>query len=298
MSNGTLARLLAAATIAAAVLLAFSCGDDDQEPRDDGGADDAAVDVQDEGGGADGDADADGDAGEDCDFAAPATLPEMRLRTLNVTAPDAMRNAILRGIINGAMDNESFIWLVRFTGVGTGTITLRTGSGGKVEGTDCTYRFLEPDYPAREMTCTESGLHFALSGEPIAQIGVPLWATGDSFPDPPLLTLPLRELDLSGDFSADHNYVGSYDDTTEEWTDGGLLVGKMTVEETKTVVIEDMTMTLCGLISGDTGVSSDWTDDCSRDPSTWDHPPDTTVGDEPAYNMSGTFAASPVHILD
>jgi hypothetical protein len=61
-------------------------------------------------------------------------------------------------------------------------------------------------------------------------------------------------------------------------------------------VIEDLGMTLCGLVANAQGVPADPSDDCQGDPTTWRYPPDTTVGTEPAYNMSAAIAASPVCI--
>ena len=282
MTNKTIWMVLLAGVALLVMLPGVSCGGDDGDPTDIG-ADDARDVV---------------DTGELCPPAANPAIPETRLRTLNVTAPEAMRNRVLQSLINTSMENEDFLWLVRFTGVGTGTITMRTGSGGKVAGTACTYRFLEPTYPAREMTMAESGLDFALSGDPIAQLDVPLWSEGTAYPEDPMLVMPLRELEINGTFSSNHLYVGSYDAVSELWTDGGDLSGKMTVADTRLVVIPDLGMTLCGLLSGDTGVASDPSDDCTRDPSTWAHAPDTDVGGLPAYAMAATFAASPVHIQD
>ena len=45
-------------------------------------------------------------------------------------------------------------------------------------------------------------------------------------------------------------------------------------------------------ISGQMGVSGDPSDDCSGDPTSWERPPDTTVGTDPAWWVNGTFAAS------
>ena len=287
MSNKYL-WLVAALVATLMVLPGISCGDDDDtNPTDDGGAD-----IRDDSGG--------GDTGENCTSPTfPSGTVEMRLRRLSVTSPPAMDNVVLQQLITDSMDRELFIWLLRFTGVGSGELTLQTGSGEKVPSTTCTYRYLAPTYPPDEMTMTESGSAFELSGTAIPQLDVPMWSEGTAFPDPPLLTLPLRELDISGTFSADHLTIGTYDAVAEEWTDGGLLVGKITVNDAKATVIEDLDMTLCGLIANESNAAGP-SDDCTGDPTTWTNPPDTTVvtgtGTEPAYNLTGTISASAVYV--
>jgi len=211
-------------------------------------------------------------------------------------------NVVLQGLIDTSMDHEDFIWLLTFTDIGSGTLTLTTGSGVKVADTTCTYQFLDsldPDYPADSMTMSETGLDFDLSGAPIAELRVPMWSAGTAFPAAPLLVLPLRELDISGTFDAGHMRIGAYDPDSGSGADGGHLVGKVTVADANATVIDLLGETLCGLISGNTGVSGDPSDDCQGDPSTWAPPirrPDTTVGTEPAYNMTGDISAIAVHI--
>jgi hypothetical protein len=277
--------LMAALLGTVMVLPGISCGDDDNTTPDDGGHD------------------ARDDAGADTSEHCPPTaiaggISEMRLRQLNITSPTTMVNVVLQGLITDSLERELFVWLLRFDGLESGTVHLETGSGQKVPGTTCTYEFLRSAFPPDSMTMTETGLDFELSGPPIARLDVPMWSEGTAYPDPPLLTLPLRELDISGTFSADHLFVGSYDAVGDLWTDGGLLQGKITVDDAKATVIDLLGMTLCGLISEARGVASDPTDDCQGDPTTWPNAPDTTVDGQPAYNLSGTIAASPVYIND
>jgi hypothetical protein len=278
--------LLVAAAAMLTMLPGISCGDDnDNNPTDDGG-----VDTRDDSG---------GDTAEQCPPTSfPAGTSEMRLRHLKLTAPTAMATSpILQQLVDNSMDAEDFIWLLTFDGIGSGTISLRTGSGAKVAGTTCTYGFLDdPEFLPDSMTMSETGLEFVLSGDPIAALNVPMWSEGTAYPDPPLLTLPLRELDISGTFNADHLGFGSYSDSSGLWTDGGLLVGKVTAADAQATVIDLLGMTLCGLVSGSTGVAGNPADDCQGDPTTWPRPPDAMVGTDPAYNMSGTISATAVHV--
>ncbi|MBN1773837.1 MAG: hypothetical protein JXB32_21430 [Deltaproteobacteria bacterium] len=291
MNNRTI-WMLAALLAALAVVPGISCGDDDDDidvTTDDAGTDDT------------------GDTTETTTGNCPETpdpaVPELRLRTLTILSPTAMRNAVLQQLIFDSMENEDFLWLIRFTGKGTGTMTLRTGSGQEVAGRACTYSYLPAPYAPGEMQMTETGLSFALLGDPIAQIDVPMWSEGTAYPDPPLLTLPLRNLDIGGTFSADYLYIGSYNEGTDEWTEAGTLSGAVTAADAQATIIEDLGMTMCGLLSGSTGAPSNPADDCDGgppgwDPTSWLRPPDTEVGGEPAYSMTATFAASAVYIQD
>jgi len=288
MNNKTI-WILMALLAALAVVPGVSCGDDDDDiTTDDAGGDDG---------------DTSESTGEQCPPAPNPAVPEMRLRTLTILTPAAMTNAVLQQLITDSMDNEDFIWLIRLTGVGTGTMTLRTGSGQKVAGRTCTYSYLPAPYAPGEMQMTETGLNFALLGDPIAQLDVPMWSEGTAYPAAPLLTLPLRNLDIGGTFSEDYLYIGSYDDVAEEWTEAGTLSGAVTAEDAQNTVIEDLGMTMCGLLSGSTGAPANPADDCEGgpaawDPTSWPRPPDTTVDGAPAYSMTATFAASAVHIQD
>lgn len=77
--------------------------------------------------------------------------------------------------------------------------------------------------------------------------------------------------------------------------DGGRLTGKIAVADAMDVPIEDLGLTLCGLLSGDTGRPGDPTDDCTS-PHPWPLEPDATVGSDPAYSLAATFAAMAVGI--
>jgi hypothetical protein len=277
--------LLVAAAAMLAMLPGISCGDDDDvTPHDDGG-----VDVSDDSGG--------GDTAEQCPPTSfPSGTTEMRLTHLQITLPTALSSGLLQELVRTSMDNEDFIWLLTFEGIGSGSLTLTTGSGAKVAGTTCTYTLLAPDYPPDSMTMSETGLDFALSGTAIPVLNVPMWSEGTAYPEPPLLTLPLRELDISGTFNSTHTAIGAYDPDLGTGADGGVLVGKVAAVDAQATVISDLGITLCGLLSGETGVAGDPSDDCSGDPTTWDHPPDAMAGTLPAYNMSGTISAIAAHV--
>ncbi len=292
MNNKTI-WMLTALLAALAVVPGISCGDDDDDiTTDDAGTDDG---------------DTTESTGEQCPPAADPAVPEMRLRTLTILSPAAMTNAVLQQLITDSMDQEDFIWLIRFTGKGTGTMTLRTGSGQKVPGRTCTYSYLPSPYAPGEMQMTETGLDFALSGDPIDRLDVPMWSEGTAYPDAPLLALPLRNLDIGGTFSSDYLYIGSYDEVAEAWTEAGTLTGAVTAADAQATVIEDLGMTMCGLLSGMTGAPANPADDCEGGPPDWDpaswsslggRSPDTEVDGQPAYAMSATFAASALHIQD
>ncbi|MBN1769681.1 MAG: hypothetical protein JXB32_00350 [Deltaproteobacteria bacterium] len=225
----------------------------------------------------------------------PDGIAELRLRSLTIASPVALTNAVLQQLIADSLERNLFVWLLRLEGLGSGDAMLETGAGQLVPGASCTYRTLEPDYPPATAALVQTGMDFEFAGPPIARLDVPMWTEGTAYPDPPMLVLPLRELEVSGTLSADRLQIGSWNPVSEEWTDGGSLEAKITAADADATVIEALGMTLCGLLSGATGAPGDPADDCEGDPAAWPRPPDTTVGAAPAYAMTATFAASAVY---
>jgi hypothetical protein len=295
----------------AGALLAGGCSDDDsggnettdardEAPGADADGDAADGDAPEDAPGADADGDAD-DAGEDdgrepCPRTPDPPLSETRMRHIVMTAPTAMTSALFEGLLNDLLEAESFVWLTRIEGFGTGTLSATSGSGHKVEGEACAYTFFEEEWPPAEVLLTETGLDFELAGDPIPRVDVALWARGTTYPEPVLTVLPLRELRIQGTFSADHLWIGSWDPDSETWTDGGSLSAKITVADAMETPIISLGITLCGLLSGDTGDPRTLDDDCTR-PRPWTNEPDTTVDGEEAYSMAGTYAGSTIDIV-
>jgi len=72
----------------------------------------------------------------------------------------------------------------------------------------------------------------------------------------------------------------------------------ITVEDAKNVVIQEMGLTLCGLLSGDKGTdTSNPSDDCAKPISQWPQQPDGEVNGQPAFRMSACFSATSAVII-
>jgi hypothetical protein len=246
----------------------------------------------------------DGDAADGTEEVAPRTCPSTpdlplvtyRMRHLTMTAPLAMTNAVVNGLLNNLLDGESFVWLMQFADIGSGRPTVTTGSGHKVPDTECDYALLAEEYPPAVFEVTETGLDYVLSGPPVPLIQVALWASGTTWPGPPLTVLPLRELVIHGTFAAGHLAVGSCDEGTGECVDGASMAAKITVADARITPMPSLGVTLCGLISGDTQAPGDLTDDCTS-PRPWTHEPDTMVGAEEAWVLTDDYAATAVNLV-
>ena len=281
----------------AAALATGGCPDDDPtaDSSADADAETAGETVTEDGA----ETDAADDAGDSTAGPCPA-IPDpsevvIRMERLNMTAPAAMAGAIFTGLMNDLLAAESFVWLTRFTGLGTGTLAVTTGSGHKVPERDCTYAYLATEYPPADTSMTESGLDFAMAGAPIPVARVALWARGTTWPREPLTVLPLRELTIHGRFMPGRLAIGSCDEVEGTCVDAGALDAKVTVSDAIATPIPTLGITLCGLISGDVGTPADMTDDCTS-PRPWDDEPDTTVDGEEAWILTGTFSGSAVNV--
>jgi hypothetical protein len=265
--------------------LALGCGES-------GGSNDAGTD------------DAGTDAPAGCRQDPDPVNPHYRMTLLDLTAPERLNNDSLEtGVIREALAQETFLWLIRFSGVddGTtdtdGTFNFETGAGlvEDVDHNGCYPLWNDASYPNQTGTLDIAGDDFSwpATATPF-DIDVPIFDWDyTTF----LLELPLKEVRITdGSFSPDRTTIGSGSGTS--WTCGASITGKITVADARTVEIADLTQTLCGLLSGDVGDPSDMSDDCASDPTTWPEAPDTDFGGEPAYSMAGCFAAEQVIVID
>jgi hypothetical protein len=111
-----------------------------------------------------------------------------------------------------------------------------------------------------------------------------------------MLELPLKQVIVaSGTFSADRRTMGSPISCAEG---GGVLQGMITVDDAKGVVIEEMGLSLCGLLSGDRGSDMNSADDdCLRPIAEWSEQPDQELEGQPAFSMQACFSAEAVTIV-
>ncbi len=267
------------------MLLAIGCSDG-------GGSNDATT-----------DSDATTDQPSTCRQDPDPLNPHYRMTLLDIQSPDRLNNpALEEGIVREALNQETFLWLFRFQGVddGTtdtdGTLEFETGSGlvENVDHNGCYPLLHDTEYPIRTGNMSISGDAISWPpAEPSFDIDIPIFNWDYTY----LLKLPLKDVRITaGSFTADRTALGIY--AGGEWSCGASITGLITVADARLVEIADMSQLLCAVLSGQVGVPDDMTDDCQGDPSTWPTPPDTTYLGEPAYSMSGCFAAEQVIVID
>ena len=248
-----------------------------------------------------------------CETAHDALNPNLRMIYFDLQSPANLDNAVLENLMIEGFYNGDFIWLIKLTGVDDGstdtdgTLHLFTGSGMMAEEdlpfeTNCFKFMQEPAWqPAdADLTITGNDLSWP-AGEEKIDILIPVFKTNaDSGEKELLLELPLQEVEISeGTLTADRTAMGA-EDSCASGTGGGVLRGLITVDDAKGVVVEDMGLTLCGLLSGDKGANlNDPADDCLKDMAMWPAQPDTAnAADDPAYTATACFSAKAVNIID
>jgi hypothetical protein len=234
--------------------------------------------------------------------------PEMRMVYFDLQAPTRLNNETLENIMLEGFANGDFNWLIDFDGVDDGstdtdgTAHLFTGSG-RLSGTstmaDKCFEFMnDARWPNAEADIAVSGDDISWpAAEPKIDIRVPVFQTNpDTGVKDLMLELPLKQVTVdSGTFSADRRAMGSPTSCTDG---GGVLKGMITVEDAKTVIIEEMGLSLCGLLSGDRGSDMNSADDdCQRPIAEWSEQPDQELDGQPAFSMQACFSAEAVTIV-
>ncbi|MFH1438452.1 MAG: hypothetical protein ABIJ56_22275 [Pseudomonadota bacterium] len=239
--------------------------------------------------------------------------PSLRMTYFDLQSPANLDNAVLENLMIEGFYNGDFIWLIDLTGVDDGstdtdgTFHLFTGSGTMAEEglpfeTNCFKFMQEPAWQPADADLTITGDDISwTAGEEKIDILIPVFKTNVETGDKELLLeLPLQEVEIvAGTLSADRTTMGS-PGSCASGTGGGVLRGLVTVDDAKGVVVEDMGLTLCGLLSGDKGTNlNDPADDCQKDMAMWSDPPDTTNEEgDPAYTAGACFSAEDVTIVD
>lgn len=287
---------------AAAVMLAAAACDEENTGAPDGDTSvDTPVDTS--------DVPAEGDAPPPaCQEDYSPLAPEMKMVYFDLQAPTRLNNETLENIMLEGFANGDFIWLLDFDGVDDGStdtdgaMHLFTGSG-KLSGTStladkCFELMNDAQWPNAEADMAISG--DALSwpaAEPKIDITIPVFQTNpDTGVKNLMLELPLKQVTIdSGSFNADRTAIGL---STGCAGNGGVLKGMITVEDAKLVVIEEMGLSLCGLLSGDRGSDMNSADDdCLRPIAEWSEQPDEELDGLPAFSMQACFSAEAVTIV-
>jgi|GEM_PF-2182852 len=234
--------------------------------------------------------------------------PAMRMNFFDTLLPANLNNPTLENLMIEGFYNGDFIWLLEMNGVDDGSTDtdgkfhLYTGSGipvGSFPDSNCFRYRNDPRWPDAEANVGISGDDISwINGEPKINITVPVFKTDPvTHEQNLLLTLPLKDVVISsGKFNANRTAIGAENNCAT--ANGGVLEGMITVEDAKNVVIQEMGLTLCGLLSGDKGTdTSNPSDDCAKPISQWPQQPDGEVNGQPAFKMSACFSATSAVII-
>lgn len=233
-----------------------------------------------------------------CDFQCnDPEAPDFRIAHLAWRAPAMLTNPIIESIVNTKLDERVFVTLLDATSDRGFTL----GAGRCDDPQSPAACGFDPAGPAPATgTWRYEGGVFRLPGtaESALDLRVPINSCdfgehGRGCSPDWVWVLPLRALTLTGTVSHAANCVGTRtsDSLPSEWDTGGVLSGKITVPDARSVELgAPFHMTLCDLLSGDPDLEDG---SCRRnlDPASWPHPPDTEVDGEPAWVVTADFAA-------
>jgi hypothetical protein len=205
--------------------------------------------------------------------------PELKLNYLEIVAPvgSPLETRTLRAVLNEAMQEETFNWLVRVDGADAdGPVTITTGFGRRQ--TDGTYQFSNGMAPDMATWCPVT-LEGTLTGETVTTgaldgaIVVPVF---DEL-DPTMLQveLTLRQLTIEqSTWGEDRSCIGWFVRTLS-YVPQGTLSAFIEVEPSREAMINVGTVstTVCGAVAGSlndpTGAY------CDQPQSEWQTPPDS-----------------------
>jgi len=221
-------------------------------------------------------------------------MPEYRLSGLKILTPTSLSNAVVRGLLTSALDEERFNWI--FRGAVTGTdVAVETGYGERNEGG--TFSFVMGGAPApgdanRWDPITLNGMlstSETITSEPYdGALTVPVFDT-----DGTTLTaeFPLQALELEmAQLSEQRSCIGERRASSYS-TEEGLLTAYVTVEDAKGVSIvvgDTLNTTLCMFAAGMSSESGTCDDTPQAD---WAVPPDSMC-DASGCTMGGCDASA------
>ncbi len=205
--------------------------------------------------------------------------PELRLRYLDIREPagSPLTSTLLLGVLNDALDRETFNWLFRVEGADAdGPVTIVTGFG--LSNGDGTYAF--PTGAGGGMTLDQERYRplmvaGSLTGESVrserydGELTVPVLNTDGTAIQ---LELVLRNLQiLDGTFNTERSCVG-WSSSRGRFATGVLLDAFIEVETARTGVISSgpVNTTVCAAVAG--SVSNPMY--CDQPQSAWATPPD------------------------
>jgi hypothetical protein len=276
--------ILALVALMGAWSVTIGCDDSDGDGDSDGDVD----------GDVDGDTDGDADGDWPCEQPNP-DVAQMRMTSLEISAPPALTLPALQTILNDAMDEFDFLWLFEVDFAGA---SMTTGSGtatvsDPITAEEFCHASWNPDYPASTVGLTVTGDSIS-TATPIDNVTIPVYSGGSL-----LLELPLTQLTLTDvAFDAEHTLVGTPNPPPDslayaaDWEENGSLEGYLGFDDAEGVLIEDLGMTLCALLCpGDCSTVTDPLTECTN-------PPEEIPGSGGTlgYRLAGTVGGAAITI--
>ena len=225
--------------------------------------------------------------------ASQLSAPELRIAYLDLEQPPVLASPIIANILNEAVREERFNWLIRLEGAdGDGPVTITTGYGRKT-GDSFAFAMGDADPPGDANRWDPESIEGTLTGE-----NVTTGALGDVFTVPVqeddgsvILELPLRGFRLvNATLSEDRSCIGRGVTATRYDASAGSVETYITVADAQAGEVNagGINATLCNILRGALG---DGTNDCEATPrEMWDTPPNSTCDEAGACTFGGCDA--------
>ncbi len=194
--------------------------------------------------------------------ASQLTAPELRLAGLKINNPASLGSTIIRGLLQGAFDEERFNWLVRVEGApatGMGPIMIKTGLGFRDPAGTFAYAMNNAPMPGALDRWDPKSFAGTMDGETFSAprtsevITLPIFSQPDDAGVTSILfELPLRNLEmLPSTLSEDRSCVGLRNPASYD-TMSGHLRAYLTVADTSAARLDVSSIhaTICMLIAG------------------------------------------------
>lgn len=220
--------------------------------------------------------------------------PELRIAFLGLETPPILASNVIANILNEAVREERFNWLIRLEGADAdGPVTITTGYGRKSETGTFAFAMGDADPPGDASRWDPQSIEGTLTGEtvttePLAEVfTVPVQDDDGSV----ILELPLRGFRLvSATLSEDRSCIGRGVTAVRYDATQGRVETYITVEDAKAGEVNagGITASLCNILRNALAAGLDDCDDTPR--SEWATPPNSTCDEAGACTMGGCTA--------
>lgn len=207
---------------------------------------------------------------------------ELRLAGIKINSPSTLGNVVVRGLLNDALDTETFNWLMKVEGgAADGDITVQTGYGDRQADTTFSFASGIAPMPGAADRWDPVTIDGTISGEtvstPVAtgRFTVPILDEDDN----PTIELPLNSPELNNlTLSENRSCVGARTGTVYSTMDGEITMF-IRVDDADAVMLDVsvISTSLCNFIRG--GDSTEMASCTTFPQDTWTVKPDAICDD-------------------